>query len=63
MLRRILYDYACLRRTWTEDKSSRYRDVQDQQEEWDRPQVLGLGRRIGGFWYPMAEQDQVGDAE
>jgi hypothetical protein len=54
-LRRILYDYAYLRPTWRADKSSRYRDLQAQRDIWSQPYVLGLGRRLGPFWYPADE--------
>lgn len=52
-LRSILYDYAYLRSTWTQDKSQRYTDITTQRAVWEQPLILGLGRRIGGFWYPM----------
>lgn len=54
-LRRVLYDYAVLRRTWREDKIGRYAHVLRQRELWERSPalVLGLGRSLdGGFWYP-----------
>ncbi|MBK9711833.1 MAG: hypothetical protein IPO81_10980 [Kouleothrix sp.] len=57
-LRRILYDYAYVRSTWTADKSSRYDAVPEQRSLWERPLVLGLGRREGAFWYPQQEHDQ-----
>ena len=51
-LRRILYDYAYTRRTWRADKASRYADLDEQQQIWERGDVIGLGIRLGGFWYP-----------
>jgi hypothetical protein len=51
-IRRIFYDYAYTRRTWRQDKSERYGDVQAQRSLWEQPRVLGVGRRIGNFWYP-----------
>lgn len=53
LLRHILYDYAYLRRTWTNDKSERYHDVQAQRELWETAPALGLGQRIGPFWHPL----------
>jgi hypothetical protein len=55
-IRRIFYDYAYTRRTWQQDKSARYTDVLDQHETWERPVVLGIGQRIGAFWYPAGMQ-------
>jgi hypothetical protein len=53
MLRRIFYDYACLRRTWTEnDRSGRYTELTAQREDWETEAVLGVGQRLGSFWYP-----------
>lgn len=58
IVRRIIYDYAYLRPTWTPDKSSRYDGVPAQRSIWEQPLVLGLGRRVGAFWYPRQEPDQ-----
>ena len=63
VLRRIIYDYAYLRPTWTQDKSSRYSDVEAQRSLWEQPSVLGLGRRVGAFWYPITEQMSARMAE
>lgn len=52
-LRHIIYDYAYLRSTWTQDKSARYGEVPAQRALWERRLILGLGRRVGGFWYPV----------
>jgi hypothetical protein len=60
-LRHILYDYAYLRRTWSQDKSARYDNVIAQQSLWERSLVLGLGRRLAGFWYPALELDEYSD--
>jgi hypothetical protein len=57
-LRRILYDYAYLRPTWQADKSARYGELSAQSAAWERPYVLGLGQRLGAFWYPQVEQDE-----
>lgn len=61
MLRQIIYDYAYLRSTWTQDKSSRYGEVLAQRSIWERPITLGLGRRVGGFWYPVLEEPEADD--
>lgn len=53
-LRRIVYDYVYLRHTWTPDKSSRYNDIHTHRHIWEQPRVLGLGQRIGDFWYPTS---------
>lgn len=50
-LRRIFYDYAFLRRTWQADKAARYEEVEVQRELWERQTILGLGARLGPFWY------------
>jgi hypothetical protein len=54
-LRRVLYDYAFTRRTWRADKLPRYAAVTQQQALWERGDIVGIGRRVGGFWYPTAE--------
>lgn len=51
-VRSIIYDFAYLRQTWVADKTSRYSDVPDQRHIWLRSHILGLGQRIGPFWYP-----------
>jgi hypothetical protein len=51
-VRRILYDYAYLRRTWREDKRGRYAQVSAQRALWNRQIILGTGTRLGAFWYP-----------
>lgn len=56
LLRRILYDRAYLRPTWTSDKAARYAEVAEQRELWSGETILGLGRRAGGFWYPELSQ-------
>jgi hypothetical protein len=53
LLRRILYEAAFVRRTWVPDKSDRYNDVLTQRAIWEQPLVLGLGQRVGDFWYPL----------
>lgn len=58
-IRRIFYDYAFTRRTWRQDKASRYRGLADDRRRWERSPalVLGLGERAPGeFWYPAEEE-------
>jgi hypothetical protein len=52
-LRTIAYDYAYVRKTWVPDKMARYIEVPGQQEIWAQNPILGLGRRVGSFWYPQ----------
>jgi hypothetical protein len=59
MLRRIIYDYAYNRATWAVERSFRYADAAQQRILWDSDYVIGVGKRVGGFWYP----DGVIDAE
>lgn len=51
--RLILYDYAFLRTTWQADKSDRTKDVLNYRTLWERGPILGLGQRLGPFWYPL----------
>jgi hypothetical protein len=57
-IREIFYDYAYTRHTWRQDKSSRYIGVLDQRDIWENAPVLGVGQRVGAFWYP-ADADSV----
>jgi len=52
-LRRIFYDYAYMRRTWRADKAPRYANMEQQRAVWERGDVIGLGTRLDGFWYPL----------
>ncbi len=52
--RKVLYDYAYLRRTWQEDKSERARSALEDREAWENGPIIGLGRRLGQFWYPQS---------
>jgi hypothetical protein len=52
-IREIFYDYAYTRRTWRQDKSARYADVLDYRNVWEHAPVLGVGQRVGAFWYPI----------
>lgn len=51
-LRTILYDYAYLRPTWQADKTGRAEQVIDYAQAWQNPPVIGVGQRLGPFWYP-----------
>jgi hypothetical protein len=51
-LRTILYDYAYLRPTWQADKTGRAEQVTLHAQAWAKPPVIGLGQRLGPFWYP-----------
>jgi hypothetical protein len=51
-IREIFYDYAYTRHTWRQDKSTRYAGVLEQREIWESAPVLGVGQRVGAFWYP-----------
>lgn len=67
-LRRILYDYAFVRQTWQADKSTRGENALAQRAAWERGPILGLGRRLGPFWYPQDfhmpdEEETDGDAD
>ncbi len=53
--RKVLYDYAFLRQTWQKDKAARAQQAITQQEIWQRERIVGLGRRLGPFWYPEGE--------
>lgn len=55
-LRAILYDFAFLRRTWREDKLGRAEAALNQRSAWQQGPTIGLGRRLGPFWYPVLDQ-------
>jgi hypothetical protein len=64
MLRRILYDYAYTRATGSgTERGWRYTDVSLQRAAWETDAVLGLGRQLGGFWYPAPFPDIPTDME
>ena len=52
--RAILYDYGYLRATWQADKEGRAAAARDYRTTWESAPTLGLGRRLGPFWYPAA---------
>jgi len=51
--RLILYDYAFLRPTWQEDKTGRAEQALATRAAWEQGPILGLGTRLGPFWYPQ----------
>lgn len=51
-LRTILYDYAYLRPTWQEEKLERAKAALIDRQAWEEGPILGLGMRLGPFWYP-----------
>ncbi|MEM7115058.1 MAG: hypothetical protein AAF614_21650 [Chloroflexota bacterium] len=51
--RRILYDYAYMRKTWQEDKTGRAEQALRYRKAWEEGPILGLGKRLGPFWYPQ----------
>jgi len=51
--RQVLYDYAFLRATWQADKSGRGEEALATRSAWEAGPVLGLGMRLGPFWYPQ----------
>lgn len=51
-LRTILYDFAYVRPTWQVDKTGRAEQVLAQRKVWEQRRIIGLGKRVGPFWYP-----------
>lgn len=51
--RSILYDYAFNRPTWQSDKTGRAEEALAHREAWEKGPVIGMGKRIGPFWYPV----------
>ncbi len=62
-VRAILYDYACTRQTWQKDKSKRAELVLAFRHIMKQAPVVGLGMRLGPFWYPQPIQhpDEVNE--
>jgi hypothetical protein len=50
--RAVLYDAAYVRRTWREDKTGRPEEALSHRKAWEEGPILGLGVRLGPFWYP-----------
>jgi len=51
-LRAVIYDCVYMRKTWIKDKSERAKHVTRDREVWENAPIVGLGRRVGPFWYP-----------
>lgn len=51
-LRTILHDYAYVRCITQADKSGRAEQVLAYETAWENPPVVGMGMRLGPFWYP-----------
>lgn len=52
--RKILYDYAYLRKTWVADKTNRAQEALQYRDAWEQGPTIGLGMRLGPFWYPAS---------
>jgi len=52
MVRTMIYDYAYNRRTWEVDHAPRYAYAAQLQALWDTEEILGVGSKIYGYWYP-----------
>jgi hypothetical protein len=57
------YNYIYLGSAWSREKSSRYADSEAQRSLRGQAPTLGLGRRVGAFWYPLSEQECARTAE
>jgi len=63
-LRTILHDYAYLRRTWQPEKLTRAQAAKEHPSVWQGGATLGLGTRVGPFWYPSGTiSERQGNAE
>lgn len=52
-LRVILYDRVYLRTTWRRDKTGREQQALAYRDAFEDAPVIGLGRKMGPFWYPL----------
>lgn len=52
--RTILYDYAYIRPTWRENKTGRAEQALEHRDTWGQEVIVGLGTRLGPFWYPLS---------
>jgi hypothetical protein len=52
VVRELLYDYAYVRKTWQPDKTGRAEMSLEHRQVWEQAPTLGLGTRLGPFWYP-----------
>jgi hypothetical protein len=50
--RTILFDYAYTRATWRQDKEGRAEQAMTHLDTWQKAPTLGIGTRLGPFWYP-----------
>ncbi|MCP4076079.1 MAG: hypothetical protein GY744_07835 [Gammaproteobacteria bacterium] len=57
----VLYDYAHTRKTWISDKSERTEQVLNYRDEMLQDNILGIGKRLGPFWYPDNNQGKNHD--
>ncbi|MFY0538084.1 hypothetical protein [Nannocystis pusilla] len=55
--RTILYDHLHVRRTWREDKTGRDEAAKETRRAWEEGPTLGLGARLGPFWYPSPTRE------
>lgn len=62
-LRTILYDYAFLRSTWRQDKTGRAEEALPYRAAWEHGPTLGVGMRLGPFWYPATVAPERVDQE
>ncbi|XYI03565.1 hypothetical protein ACMHYB_28870 [Sorangium sp. So ce1128] len=53
-LRAMFYDHAYVRRTWRTDKTGRAEEALAFRRAWEEGPTLGLGMRLGPFWYPAS---------
>lgn len=51
-IRELIYDFAYVRKTWQADKTGRAEMALEHQSVWENAPTLGLGMRLGPFWYP-----------
>ena len=51
--RTLLHDQVYLRRTWRADKTGRAEESVEFRRAWEEGPLLGLGQRLGPFWYPV----------
>jgi hypothetical protein len=56
-LRKILYDYAYVRPARGADKTNRAEQVLAYADAWQDPPIIGMGQRLGPFWYPAPLAD------
>lgn len=62
-LRTMLHDHAYVRRTWRTDKTGRAGEALAFRRAWEEGPTLGLGIRLGPFWYPASATTSVYELE